>query len=188
MKNSVKTKIFWHAFCLYSCLLNICVIENFVLTWFKFVPNFMSVIFFRHSFSLYFLIYCMSMMKQFTISKRIWYYSFHLPVKILFGHFQMRVFFWLSNRLLTHVDFLTWVYRLVSFLLKLMVKNGGKYEPMDLQRLIELSNKASVWHISFHLPTGCNIFVVIYILNPKKVWIWSWQPCIWIWVRFLCCS
>ena len=49
-----------------------------------------------------------------------------------------------------------------------MVKNGGKYEPMDLQRLIELSNKASVWHISFHLPTGCNIFVVIYILNQKK--------------------
>ena len=49
-----------------------------------------------------------------------------------------------------------------------MVKNGGKYEPMDLQRLIELSNKASVWHISFHLPTGCNIFVVIYILNHKK--------------------
>lgn len=71
-----------------------------------------------------------------------------LPVKILFGLFQMR-FFWLSNRLTALVVCLTWANRLVSFLLKLMVKNGGKYEPMDLQRLIELSNKASERHFLF---------------------------------------
>lgn len=103
-----------------------------------------------------------------------------LPVKILFGLFQMR-FFWLSNRLTARVVCLTWANRLVSFLLKLMVKNGGKYEPMDLQRLIELSNKASEWCFSFHLPASCNILLLFTFLSRHlSALMWSQSLDIWL--------
>lgn len=110
-------------------------------------------------------------MKYDTLYRRVVRFLL-LPVKILFGLFQMR-FFWLSYRMTAHVVCLTWANRLVSFLLKLMVKNGGKYEPMDLQRLIELSNKASEWCFSFHLPASCNILLLFTFSIKTFIRMWS---------------